>query len=78
METKLGAGAMGVVYKGFHAMMRRPTAIKLLNIDVMNDAAIARFEHEFKSQSVESSQHDCDLRLRSYSRGRFLLRDGVP
>lgn len=46
LEHKLGAGAMGVVYKGYHAMLRRPTAIKMLNVDKVNDASIARFEQE--------------------------------
>lgn len=46
LEHKLGAGAMGVVYKGMHAMLRRPTAIKMLNVDKVNDASIQRFEHE--------------------------------
>ncbi len=46
LEQRIGAGAMGVVYKGHHAMLRRPTAIKLLNVDKVNDASIQRFEHE--------------------------------
>ncbi len=46
LEQKLGAGAMGIVYKGYHAMMRRPTAIKLLNVETVSDAAISRFEKE--------------------------------
>jgi eukaryotic-like serine/threonine-protein kinase len=46
LEEKLGEGAMGVVYKGYHSMMRRATAIKLLSGDKITDESMARFEKE--------------------------------
>ncbi len=51
LERKIGEGAMGVVYRATHAMLRRPAAIKLLLKESANEADLARFEREVQLTS---------------------------
>ena len=46
LEDKIGEGAMGVVYRARHALMRRDTAVKLLLPQRADEESIRRFERE--------------------------------
>lgn len=51
LEVKIGSGAMGTVYRANHSMLRRPTAVKLLNSETVNDITLKRFEREVQLTS---------------------------
>ncbi|MFN9436813.1 MAG: serine/threonine protein kinase [Planctomycetota bacterium] len=57
LEELLGEGAMGIVYRGHHAMLRRPAAIKLLHSQKVNETSIARFEHEVQITCQLNNPH---------------------
>ena len=67
LEDKIGEGAMGTIYRARHALLQRPTAIKLLRDTNVTDADAERFSREVQLTSLLS--HPNIVTVYDYGRG---------
>jgi hypothetical protein len=66
LDEQIGMGGFGTVFRGHHALMRRPVAVKLLDPLLANENSIARFEREV--QLTCTLTHPNTIALYDYGR----------
>jgi eukaryotic-like serine/threonine-protein kinase len=71
LTRRIGEGGAAAIYLAEHALLKRPTAVKLLKPLAMTDVLIARFEREV--QLASSLSHPNTIEIFDYGR----TRDGL-
>jgi eukaryotic-like serine/threonine-protein kinase len=66
LDEEIGSGGFGTVFRGHHALMRRPVAVKLLDPLMANEQSIARFQREV--QLTCTLTHPNTIALYDYGR----------
>lgn len=66
LEEKVGSGGMGVVFKASHALLRRPTAIKLLRPEDAGQSTLTQFERE--AQLTSQLTHPSTIQIYDFGR----------
>jgi serine/threonine-protein kinase len=66
LEAKIEEGGMATVHRAVHALLKRPTAIKILKPHLASDELIARFEREVRLAS--RLEHPATVEIYDYGR----------
>jgi serine/threonine-protein kinase len=66
LDSKIGEGGMGEVYRARHALLRRPTAVKLIRAEAVAERELRRFEREV--QLTASLSHPNTISVYDYGR----------
>jgi serine/threonine-protein kinase len=68
LEEQIAEGGMAYVYRAVHALLKRPTAIKILKSHLATDELVARFEREVRLAS--RLEHPATVEIFDYGRAR--------
>ena len=66
LESLIGQGGMGKVYRARHALLQRPTAVKLFNGEQADVASVRRFEREV--QLTSRLEHPNTIQIYDFGR----------